>query len=435
MGKILLDAFFPITTIDPTPEASTAFLKQVCIVCLPKAGQEANVGEIFECTTNAQVAVRTDNTEAAQLFNAGMATVNVLLADDLYLDEFLEGKESDFFTLLISSDFDKDDINATKATGVITISSYANLVSGTDDAITVGGTAFTAQAGAATLGEATFQAATSNDATAASLAAQINAHAVASTKVVATVLNAVVTLTAVADYSPGNDVTLTYTDNDTNVGAVLSGLSGGALSGGDGLSVGDFSGVIGVSSTDDSFLATQAAISNRAAFHTTSGNKAKNMFYAFGKLLSNALNWLNQQYIEMPFADDIDTLGETNNLFDDRISHVISDDEFGERLGLFCAGGKAITAPYIKKNLEIDMQSAALTYVSGNQPPYTQKHAALLQDELQKVINGYIDDQEIEAGVAAVTIDPDSNFTAEAEINISEPKALWRIVGQMQQTL
>ena len=117
--------------------------------------------------------------------------------------------------------------------------------------------------------------------------------------------------------------------------------------------------MVGVSSTDDDFLADQAVIANRAAFHTTASNDAKNMFHAFGKLLSNPLSWLNQQYIQMPVADDVDTLGESNTLFDDKISFVISDDEFGERLALFAAGGKAIVGPYIKKNLQIDMQSVA----------------------------------------------------------------------------
>lgn len=121
-----------------------------------------------------------------------------------------------------------------RSTGVITISSYANLVSGTDDSVSIGGTAFTAQAGAATPGDATFQAATSNAATAISLAAQINAHATASTKVYAVVTSSgVVTLYSVVEGAgTGNDVAVSYTDNDTNVGITLSGLTGGKLAGG-----------------------------------------------------------------------------------------------------------------------------------------------------------------------------------------------------------
>lgn len=120
-----------------------------------------------------------------------------------------------------------------RSTGIITITSYANLVSGTDDSITVGATVFTAQATAATLGDATFRAATSNDATATSLAAQINAHATANTLVYAVAAAAVVTLYAIVEGAgTGHDVALAYTDNDTNVGATVTGLSAGKLTGG-----------------------------------------------------------------------------------------------------------------------------------------------------------------------------------------------------------
>ncbi len=118
-----------------------------------------------------------------------------------------------------------------RSTGTITITSYANLVSGTDDAITIGGQAFTAQAGAATPGDATFQAATGNNETAASLAAQINAHVATAAKVYAVAALAVVTLYAVVEgVGTGHDVTTTYTDNDTNVGATVqqAALTGGS---------------------------------------------------------------------------------------------------------------------------------------------------------------------------------------------------------------
>jgi hypothetical protein len=112
-------------------------------------------------------------------------------------------------------------LELTPARGVVTITSYANLVSGTDDVITVGATAFTAQAGSATLGQATFQAASSNNATATSLAAQINAHATAGALFKAVAAGAVVTITAKNNATLGEDIPLTYTDNDTNVGATV----------------------------------------------------------------------------------------------------------------------------------------------------------------------------------------------------------------------
>ncbi len=428
--KILLDYFMPVSSIIPTPAASTAFLKQVIVVVSPKDGG-VTTGVLTECTSKAAVALLTNNTEADELFDAGMNRVFILPMDDLDLEDALDGHESDAYTLLISSDFDKDDITAVAASGNITITSYANLVSGTDDSVGVAGVTFTAQTGAVTEGAGTFQAATSNDATATSLAAQINAHATAGALVTASALSGVVTITAKNTGSSGNAIALAYTDNDTNVGATKSGAT---LSGGIGLVLGGFSGVVGVSESDDSFLATQAAILNRVAFHADEVSYAKNMFYAFGKLLSNSLDWLNQQYITVPYDSDVTTLGDAESLFDDKISFVISDSEFGNKLSLFAAGGQAIAAPYIKRNLEIDMQSAALTYISGNMPQYTKVQAALIEDELQKVINGYIRRMWIELGVAQILLE-EENFVGSAYINISEPKALWRIFGEIRQTL
>ena len=434
--KILLDYLFPITTIEPTPAASTAFLKQVCVVANPKDG-EVTTGELTLCTSMTAVDALVGTTakaEVQKLFDAGMSRVYILPMDDLNLADALDGHEADFYTILVSSDFSDNDITLAKADGTVTITNFANLLSGTDDSVSVAGVVFTAQAGAATPGDTTFQADTSNSLTAASLADQINAHATTSALVVAEAVGAVVTITALEYGAAGNDIAVSYTDNDTNVGATLAGLSGGKLSGGCGLELGGFSGVVGVSSTDDTFLAAQAAISNRCAFHTTSSNKAKNMFYAFGKLLSNSLNWRNQQYITMPLADDVETLGDAEALFDDKISFVISDSEFSERLSLFACGGKAIVAPYIERNLQVDMQSKALQYISDNQPGYTKTQAALLEDELKKVIADYIDAEWISDGTVEVDLLED-NFVASGNINIAEPKALWRIFAEMRQSL
>lgn len=310
--NILLDYFFPITAIEPTPQASTAFLKQVLVVVKPKSGAVEDTVTLVTSKT-AVDAFTTTNVEVDELFNAGMSRVYIIAKDDLTtLGDNIEGKESDFYTILISSDFSDAEIDA-------------------------------------------------------------------------------------ADF-------------------------------------GAFEGVVGMASTDDAKNATRAAIKNRVAFHSSSTNKAKNMFYAFGKLLSNSLNWRNQQYIAMPYADDVATLGEANALFDDKVSFVISDSEFGNRLALFAVGGKAIVAPYVLKNLRVDMQSAALSYISGNQPNYTKKQAALLEDELDKVIKQYIADEWIEEGDAQVDLE-ESNFVASGDIVVTEPKALWRIFGEMRQTV
>lgn len=411
MSKILLDYFFPITTIEPTPAASTAFLKQVAIVVNPNGG--GTDGAITECTSYAAVQAITDNTEAEQLFNAGMNRVFVIQSNDLNLSSILNANLSEFFTLLISSDFAKADIEASKAALTleeVEIEAVSPGWDGNDLSVEFTGGA-TAGSEVVTVADDKITVQIEDGvSTAAQVAAAITADEDAS---------ALVTAAAEAgEESTAQDV-----------------AAEASLTGGDGLTLGQYKGVTGVSDTDDTFLDDQAVISNRCAFHTTVGNKAKNMFFAFGKLLSNSLAWRNQQYIQMPTADDVDELGEATALFDDKISFVITDSEFGSRLGLFAAGAKAITAPYIKRNLELDLQSAALSYVSGNQPEFSKKHASLIEDELTKVIQEqYIDLGLIEDATVSVTLVQD-NFVASGSFNISEPKALWRIVGEMRQTL
>lgn len=311
--NILLDYIFPIQAIEPTPEASTAFLKQILVVVKKKSGGVDNV--ITQCTTQTEIAAVTDNLDAQYVLNGGMSRVKVLTVADLGdVAAQILGKESDFFTMIISSDF-------------------------TDSNVTT----------------------------------------------------------------------------DLDVGA--------------------FEGVVAVQSNDKTtFLLAQAVIENRVAFYDTTTNKAKNLCFAFGKMMSNPLQWRNQQYITMPFASDVANLGVAETLFDERVSFVMADTQYGNRLAFFVVGGKAVVSPYIKRNLQVDMQSKALGYISANQPGYTKTQAALLEDELQKVVDEYIAVQWIEDGTVSVALVED-NFVASGEINIAEPKALWRIFGEMRATL
>lgn len=422
--NILLDYFFPITAVSPTPAASTAFLKQVLVVANPKDGG-VTTGVITLCTSMTAVEAKfgaTASDEVQELFDAGMSRVYVLPMDDLDLADALEGHEADFFTILVSSDFSDSDVSSAvggvKASLKIQDITYEAVAEGTaGNSITInynsGGTAGSEVVGV--VGSAITVTMEDGVSTADDIRDAIEDSVSASLLVALTV-------------DSGDE-----TDKQAVFGAAVSLVGGVTAADGD-MDVGDFEGVVGVSSDDDTFLATQAAIANRTAFHTTTGNGAKNMFYAFGKMLSNSLTWKNQQYITMPHADDVETLGDAENLFDDKISFVISDDEFSERLALFATGGKAIVAPYITRNLQIDLQSSALSYISGNQPQYTKVQAALLEDELKKVIQLYIDRQLIEAGTIQVLLEQE-NFVASGYIDISEPKALWRIFGEIQQTL
>lgn len=427
MAKILLDYVFPISVITPTPAASTAFLKQVCLIAKPKAGQEGNVGQFFECTNNAAVAARTDNLNAVQLFAAGMSKVIILLADDLDVGAFLDENPGEFYTLLVSDDFDDADLGEVVSIAGVKASLKIEDILYTAKNEGVAGNAITityvddGTAGSETVGVVGTAITVHMDA-GASTATQISTAVGLSAPAMALI-------DKVVDAGDGGDVQAAHT---------VQNLAGGVdeeTEEGSGLTLGGFKGVVGVQSQDADFAAEQAAIENRCAFFSSVTHKAKNLCYAFGKLLSNPVTWNNQQYVTMPVNDGVDELGEANSLFDDKVSFVIADSEFGTRLGLFAAGGKAIVAPYIVKNICIDLQSKALQWISGNQPAYTLTNATLLENRLQEdVINSYISRALITAGIVEISLVED-NFRAAGAINIAEPKALWRVASELRQTL
>lgn len=412
MGKILLDYLFPITTIAPAPAASTAFLKQVCLVVKPKSGQEANVDTIYECTSMSQVADRTNNDDAEECFAAGMSKVFVLLATDLGLAAALDARAGEFFTLLISSDFDEDDFDSVEADLDKTTMYFSAKTPGPDgNDISVIIDNDGSGAGSVTVD-----------------GKQITVHIESGTT----------TRTQVKAAIDGNEAAAALIACDVLATGEAFTFAEAFLTGGTGTKFGSFPGVIGVWSSDKDFLAEQSVIASRVAFYGSNTNKAKNMFFAFGKLLANLVNWTNQQYVSMPYNDAVTELGDANSMFDDRISFVINDDEFGNRLALFAVGGQAIVAPYIEKNLKVDLQSRAMQWIAANQPSYSTTNATLLETRLQEdVLNQkYIGEplKWIDAGVIEVRLLQD-NFVGSGFIDIAEPKALWRLFGELRQTL
>lgn len=427
MSDILLDYFFPVSSIDPIPQASTAFLRQVVVAVKPKVGVETGVAVL--CTSQSQVALLTDNLDVQQLFNGGMNRVYVLPVDDLDLSEVLNSAESEYYTLLISSDFNDAEIlgagdvvvsEAVKAQVKIEDILFRAKVAGVEgndieviylDELT-DGTALVDSV----VGDVITVHIESGVTTAADIAQAILDDAGADALV-----------EAIVDFGDGARAQL------AQAGATLAGgVDEVTTPATQGLDVGTYKGVVGLYSNTKSVVRAEAIKAKRCGFYGTVGTAAKNLFFAFGKLLSNQLDWTNQQYIQMPFADDVDTIGEAEELFDDRVSFVLSSAQFGQRLGLFCAGGKAIVAPYILKNLEIDIQSAALTYISANQPQYTITQATLLEDELSKVIDSYIERRLIEQGSIEIRLEQ-NNFVASARITVSDPTAFWRVFGEVRQ--
>jgi len=409
MRDLLLEYAFPIEAIEPIAVPSSEYLNNVCVVAKPKAGQEANVGTIYECATMAAVAVRTDNANAQQLFNAGMTKVYVLLADDLDLVTPLL-TASTFFTLLISDDFVDADIykKATLTKAQLIFTAVSAGFDGNDISIEF---LDTGTAGAEAITVTASKISVSMEA-GVSTATQIKAALDAST--------AAMTLISVATTGTASTAQAAFAEDNLEDGAQIE--------------VGTWGGVVGVHSSDTALLAIQAVITKRTAFFGNGTNKAKNMFYAFGKLLSGR-DWTNQQYIEMPFNDGIDTISEGENLFDDKISFVINSPEYGNRLALFTNNRKAIVAPYIFEWFSISMQGWGVQYIALNQPKYTLREASLLQDFLQeKAEERFVASEIVEELSVKISLAED-NFIANGDLVIAEPKALWRVSAKIQQGL
>ena len=197
------------------------------------------------------------------------------------------------------------------------------------------------------------------------------------------------------------------------------------------LELGSFAGVAGWANATQTEAAAWAKRNNNVGFCSPVEQGGKNMYFAFGKLLS-AATWRNQQYIEMPESDGVINIGQADLFFDDALSFVLTSDEYGNRLGLFASNRRAIIAPYIFEEITIKLQSAALRYISLNQPDYTISEASLLEDTLQDVINAYIDAGTIDSGT--IRVEPsDQQFVMNGFIQVAEPKALWRIKAEMKQ--
>lgn len=197
------------------------------------------------------------------------------------------------------------------------------------------------------------------------------------------------------------------------------------------LEVGSFAGVIGKSFNTRESAKAFTIQNNNVGFYDLDVNASENMFHAFGKLLS-ANSFKNQQYIEMPLTSEVNTINQAELLFEDSISFVLSSEEFGNRLALFASNRRAIVAPYVFEELTLKLQSKALQYIELNEPNYTEAEASLLEDSLQTVIDGYIEEGLLTSGNITVSL-TDENFVVKATITVPEPKAMWRIKATMRQ--
>lgn len=413
MAKILLDYVFPVSVVDTIPSANTAWLKQACLIVKPNAGGSAQLGNVIGCTSLAAVAALTDNDDADQLFAGGMSKVYILPSLDLEVADAMADSAGDFYTVLVSSDFSStSDVNGVKATLHVGNLTFVAAVPG-DEGEEVEVAFLAGSALAVNVVGSVINVTLSGS---VSTATQINAAVAASTAAM-----------ALLDAAPAIDSGQGATVQTAHAAAPLAGATNA-------LNLGAYTGVTGLNSADKTFLAVQAVKDKRVAFYGKDVNDAKNMCYAFGKFLS-ANTWADQQYITEPEDDSVSLLGDALDLFNDKISFVITDDDFGTRLGLFAAGGKAIRAPYVVKNLSIDIQSAALSWIAANQPSYNKVEATLLETRLQlDVLDEYINSKQVDSGTIEISVVPGSNFTAKGAINIAEPKALWRVESTLTQS-
>lgn len=406
MAKFLLDYVFKILVNATITAPNTAFLKQLCLVVKPKMGVDPG---IYECTSMSAVAAKTDNTDAQQAFNAGLSKVYLLVTDDLDLAAAL-ASATQFFTILVTGDFREKFASAVIQDMVFEAADYGT--DGNDiDLILVDGAGSTDVVGSIGV-----------------VGTVITVTANAGVTKKSTVIEAILAKTEAMALL--GSASVPEADEDETVVAGSIAFTGGAnFTALTGLDLGTFKGVTGVSGPveQQAALITQAAIANRSPWL----GDVRNMVFAFAKLLSNASNWKNQQYIEMPYPG-VDTLGDAETLFDARVNFTITDDTYGNRLALFVAGGKAIVAPYVIKNLCIDLQGYALIWINKNNPDYNLTQASLLEDYLtQRVIEEiYIAQKWVTGASIEITLVQD-NFVANAGINVVEPRALWRLTGEL----
>lgn len=192
----------------------------------------------------------------------------------------------------------------------------------------------------------------------------------------------------------------------------------------------NFKGVISSSFTTQENAKTFAA--NNCAGLSTLETRGYETCYALGKLLSMRTKWGNQQYVEYNGADSIETvssLGLAESLFNDRITFWLYDEDEGKKLAFFGAGGRAITEKYVSEELKLSMQTDAVNYIAVNQPMNSLEMRVALQNELQAVINGYVDDGYLSAdGENSITVtESNEMFFVNGTMNVDHAVPVWRM--------
>jgi hypothetical protein len=184
-----------------------------------------------------------------------------------------------------------------------------------------------------------------------------------------------------------------------------------------------FKGVVFFNSADAAFARANSKRKNTGVYFKDEGN----MFYAFGKFLSQ-IDWTNLQYQELIADDEITAADTAEILFNDRVSFSLKDSQSVNRLSFFAQGGEAIIAPYVLKEIQLKLQSETVNWIALNKPNYDEADCSILAQFLQeKVISPYVKRRIISSGSINITTEGGENFIALGNIQIPKPTALWRV--------
>lgn len=105
---VLLNYTFKLTIQDTIVAPSLAYLKKVLVLVKAKSG--VTPGTITACTSSSEIAAITDNADAVELLNGGLSSIYVLASADLNIDTILDATSFEFFTILVSSDFNTTEL-------------------------------------------------------------------------------------------------------------------------------------------------------------------------------------------------------------------------------------------------------------------------------------------------------------------------------------
>lgn len=396
----ILDYAFSVEVRTPIPQANTEFLRRVAVVAKPLSNY---AGAGIELITNKnQIANFTANTEIVELFNGGLQQCFLVLGEDLQdCESIIEANQDKFYSLAISSDFGNTPFLPTRGSIKLTDVEFYSKASGVDtNEIEL--EIIDDNAEGVTVTDKKIQVhidISGQSRTVADLKAQIENDLDANNLISVVDIDGVklAPTLALTSFTHGHD------DFSSS-----------------------FAGVIYSQSNNSAELETNAVKSNHVAFYGSDTHKAKNMMFIIGKFLS-ANEWSNEQYVEAPYDDGVILESVASNFQEKGISFIYSDAQIGLRLGFFAVGKRAIIAPYVIKQLTIDLQSRALTWINLNRPQYTQVWASRLQSNLDdQVIKKYIAKNLIPFGDVEILTDG-SNFVGSGTINIGEPTALWRL--------